>query len=958
MMIWFRNLAAWFLAIGLAVHSVEAGETRKIYFFGNSLVNHPTARQNTNVPHWLNQIARADGQRFASNGQWGFLRHFEVDHPWVRSWRFPGVAEVMQDDVPSVAGLGFDVLLFNPENFLQNEDPDTEYMFETEIGGTPLSAAIDLLSDLKNAGVNAPVFLYEGWADMAPFLRSFPPGRRELKRYHRYNRGDYHDWYREYEARLALAGHPVRLIPVASLLSGLLQDTPLADLPPEALYLDDAPHGTANLYFLAALICYGPLFDRPLPRSLDLPEDIHPIIQAHISEVIAYISEALPVAKPVQAANETQELGPPRHLMKPAPAQGLKTPALAMGLNGLADWSTQNPFIDVMKSARPWIGHMPGRWGGMEAEMIEASGLLDPAGWPREIPKGIERLEALLLTEQDPRDLSLAGRYRLSYQGNGKVKVSGLVKNIETRPGEIWFDFTPGDGFVGVSILETDPMRSGDYIRNISVMRQELIPLHELGGVFNPTWIDHISDLKLVRFMDWQGTNGSTIERWSERARTEDYTYVRRGAPLDVMLRLAAEIGADPWFNMPHKADDDFVRRFAQEVKSGLVPGRVAYVEYSNEVWNFAFPQSHWAAEQAVALWGESGDGWVRYAGKRAAEVSAIWTEVFGETDRDRLVRVIATQTGWPGLEVSLLREVEDPGASFDAYGITGYFGHMPGMDEMAPTVRSWLMESAALAGQMADQQGLNGTAREAFMRDHGYDLALSRMIAHIRQEDLANLLQVTIPSHARAAAEHDLDLIMYEGGSHLVGHGASQLDEALTEFFSFANYAPEMAGLYDTLISGFTRAGGSLVNVFVDVSAPSKWGSWGTWRYLGDINPRAKRLMRWNATGSGKGDYRQGVTAFGTKGDDVMSGTVLGDYLVGLEGNDVFVVSGPDRIHGGAGYDRVILSGAREAYEVTLDDGNVTAKGIEGTVILREVEELIFDNAPDQPMVLSGLRN
>ncbi|WP_276155881.1 MULTISPECIES: hypothetical protein, partial [unclassified Sulfitobacter] len=35
-------------------------------------------------------------------------------------------------------------------------------------------------------------------------------------------------------------------------------------------------------------------------------------------------------------------------------------PGLAFGLNGIKDYATQQPFIDVMNTSRPWIGHREG----------------------------------------------------------------------------------------------------------------------------------------------------------------------------------------------------------------------------------------------------------------------------------------------------------------------------------------------------------------------------------------------------------------------------------------------------------------------------------------------------------------------------------------------------------------------------------------------------------------------
>lgn len=53
---------------------------------------------------------------------------------------------------------------------------------------------------------------------------------------------------------------------------------------------------------------------------------------------------------------------------------------------------------------------------------------------------------------------------------------------------------------------------------------------------------------------------------------------------MEAMLDLANRLDADPWFCIPHLADDDFVRRFAELVKQRLEPERSVYVEYSNEV--------------------------------------------------------------------------------------------------------------------------------------------------------------------------------------------------------------------------------------------------------------------------------------------------------------------------------------------------------------------------------------
>jgi len=94
-------------------------------------------------------------------------------------------------------------------------------------------------------------------------------------------------------------------------------------------------------------------------------------------------------------------------------------------------------------------------------------------------------------------------------------------------------------------------------------------------------------------------------------------------------------------------------------------------------------------------------------------------------------------------------------------------------------------------------------------------------------------------PYHAQVAQEAGLELIMYEGGTHVVGIGAQVDDERLTDFFHHFNYSPEMGQLYTDLLQGWADAGGRLFNAYADVYVPTKWGSWGALRHLDDSNPR-----------------------------------------------------------------------------------------------------------------------
>ena len=110
--------------------------------------------------------------------------------------------------------------------------------------------------------------------------------------------------------------------------------------------------------------------------------------------------------------------------------------------------------------------------------------------------------------------------------------------------------------------------------------------------------------------------------------------------------------------------------------------------------------------------------------------------------------------------------------------------------------------------------------------------------------DTLSDLIGRVWPYHAQVARTYNLDLIMYEGGTHAVGIGAQVDDAAVTAFLQQFNYSPEMGALYTTLLNGWQATGGQLFNAFNDVYAPTKWGSWGALRHLDDTNPRWDALV------------------------------------------------------------------------------------------------------------------
>lgn len=626
--------------------------------------------------------------------------------------------------------------------------------------------------------------------------------------------------------------------------------------------------------------------------------------------------------------------------------------SLGIGLNGIADWSNQLPFINAFKSARAWIPQNTNTWDTHESLDLDAD------GWLRSLPtssspEAYRYASTLLLTTPN----SPSGRYVVMYDGTGTLSYNFDAKKIdaESTPGRDVLDVTSTNGNgIYLSVRATDPNKTGDYLRNIRIYRESDLPLVELGTRFNPEFLQKIKEFGTLRFMDWMETNNSTQKSWSDRPTLQDATWTADGVPVEVMVDLANLTGTSPWFNMPHQATDDYIHNFATYVRDHLNPDLKAYVEFSNEVWNWQFSQSQYAMQQAEARWGKVDGGYMQWYGMRSAQMAQIWKSAYGDQAGDRLVTTLSTQTGWQGLENYLLNtpawvaEGNQPAyKSMDAYSVTGYFSGKLGHPENAETVRSWLKDPDGGFGKAIQQLKQGG-----LLPSDGDSVADT--IRGFRY-------------HAAVAAKYGLPMVAYEGGQHIVGIQGIENDAQLTNFFVQLNRRPEMQDLYKQLLDGWHASGGTLFNHFVDVGRPDKWGSWGSLENLNQTtSPKYEALLdfisthdRWwneSASMTKLGDYERGTNAndtltggnyvdilLGGLGNDTLDGAASDDRLNGELGNDsILGGDGADRIVGGIGNDQLTggtgndtILGSSGINRINGGDGNDILLGMGNTVAL-----------------------
>jgi hypothetical protein len=501
------------------------------------------------------------------------------------------------------------------------------------------------------------------------------------------------------------------------------------------------------------------------------------------------------------AAYEEPEIGP---------GPGRSTAVFGTNLNAVADWSPELMGVDLFKMSRKFFSGSEEQWEDQRALDLDAD------GWVRSLDSG-QVARTLMLSDEVRYP---AGDYVVLYEGAGTVEYgyNGRVESVEHRgSGREVVSLDPHQGGLSLTIVDTDPE---DYLRNIRILIPggsceqdanrfcddsdpcdggECIPFERSyqRQLFNPDFVESIAGYGVLRFMDWMQTNGSTQADWKDRPLPTDATWSTRGVPVETMVELANRVGKDPWFCMPHLADDDYVDRFASYVRDHLDPGRTAYVEYSNEVWNSYFPQAEYAARQGVALGlGVGFEAQLRFYARRATQVHQIWERVFG--DSSRLIRVTGSQQSNAWVTGSILG-YKDTAAHTDVVAIAPYFGSDLGVPEQQSRVEQ---------------------------------MSLDRLMAELRDKWVPSAIR-EIAAQARVAHRYGTELVAYEGGQHLVGLGASVESDRENELFDAANRDPRMKELYALYLQGWRNSGGHLFVHFTSCGVPTKYGRWGALEWM-----------------------------------------------------------------------------------------------------------------------------
>ena len=352
---------------------------------------------------------------------------------------------------------------------------------------------------------------------------------------------------------------------------------------------------------------------------------------------------------------------------------------------------------------------------------------LDENGWPTKMPTDLAGRSGTISTAllwypavtAKAKDSIYSGNFYLLADGQGTLSLNqrgkdpNLLAMNDIRidgPTAVKFPFTPNGKRVSLTITETDPNGTGDYLRNIRVVHERHMPMFEAGEIFTPEYLAFMADFRVVRWMNAMDghKNPPFFSRsFEDRPKLSFYSFnlgtngtERNGIPVDAIIAFSNKTGTDPWITVPVNVSDDFAKGMAAYIAANLDPELKLYVELGNENWNGIFPSYRYSVKAAHDRWGmlqlrktpngqlsvtqpgrfvsdqtlkQSGatsrraltemldlkhpllrpeQGWAEWSGMRATQIGRIFEDAFHQADaangKQRVNNVMGTFSVWP----------------------------------------------------------------------------------------------------------------------------------------------------------------------------------------------------------------------------------------------------------------------------------------------------------------------
>ncbi len=226
---------------------------------------------------------------------------------------------------------------------------------------------------------------------------------------------------------------------------------------------------------------------------------------------------------------------------------------------------------------------------------------LDPNGYPRTL--GLDEAAGLVALN-GLQGYYPPGAYTVCFEGRGTISVEwDTPTQLFTQSGSQFRVNSPTNAGIHVSIVDTTP---SDHVRNLRVN----LPGHSCSSTtyWNPDFINYMAThTNSIRDLDISGVNDQIAPRtpidMARNAQAFHYPEVPIEHRIDRCNQIyRASLRLNPggslkgcWFTL--WTDFELTRHYANEIFRLLDPNLIAFVEFSNEVWNPMFPIRAYTAD-------------------------------------------------------------------------------------------------------------------------------------------------------------------------------------------------------------------------------------------------------------------------------------------------------------------------------------------------------------------------
>lgn len=358
------------------------------------------------------------------------------------------------------------------------------------------------------------------------------------------------------------------------------------------------------------------------------------------------------------------------------------TAGLGINLAALAEYSSEQPFINLLKVNSGWV---TGVNGGTFDTGEEADLCVDSNGYPTSLTHKLSAGAGSPCTTVSTfnivrvnMNIALAspfytsGTYDIKFSGTCTFQVgldaAGLSPTGANSTGSATFTVA-----TATNGIELDITAISGSCNNISVTLSTQTAAWQAGCIngvgsacFQPTFCcgtgSFLAPFRALRFMDWMFSNGdgngnpNPQVNYTDRPVATQYSYgvvngvkLPAGVAVEVMVSLCNAGNFDCWFNMPVSATLSYVTSFATYVHTNLKSSLKAYWEYSNETWNGGFPQYQVIVNDGKAVYGSTCGGMSDFEcnrnwhGFNTATMCQAWKTAWG-ADSARVICVLGAQ--------------------------------------------------------------------------------------------------------------------------------------------------------------------------------------------------------------------------------------------------------------------------------------------------------------------------